>query len=204
VSLVSEHPEVGSRLGPASAGQRARLLDAVARVVAEKGYPACTVADIVRVAGVSRSTFYAQFEGKEACFLEAFRHGVDVLDDRVGQAVREADAGDWRAQLRAGIRTWLETLSAEPQFARTYLLELATAGEGARQARADAIRRFAERYAATAASAGHKPPLDVLLLVTAGSEQLAAERVRTRGPASLMELLDPVCASVEAVILGAD
>jgi AcrR family transcriptional regulator len=203
-SLVSEHPDVGARLGPASDGQRARLLDAVARVVAEKGYAACTVADIVRAAGVSRSTFYEQFEGKEACFLEAFRHGVDVLDDRVGAAVREAAAGDWRAQLRAGIRTWLETLSAEPQFARTYLLELATAGEGARQARADAIRRFAERYAATAATAGHKPPLDVLLLVTAGSEQLAAERVRTRGAESLLDLLDPVYASVEAVILGAD
>ena len=118
-SLVSEHPDVGGRLAPPGERQRARLLDAVARVVAQKGYAASTVADIVSAAGVSRSTFYEQFDGKEACFLEAYRHGVDVLVDRVRAAVRAAGPDDWRGQLRAGIRTWLETLNAEPLFART-------------------------------------------------------------------------------------
>jgi len=202
-SLISEHPDVEGRLGPPSEGQRARLLDAVARVVADKGYAACTVADIVREAGVSRSTFYEQFEGKEACFLEAYRHGVDVLVERVRVAVREADPDDWRAQLRAGIAAWLETLRAEPRFARTYLLEIAVAGPAARQARADALLRFAERYQATAERAGHRPGLDVLLLVCAGSEQLAAERVRTGAASALPALVDPVCACVEAVIEGA-
>ena len=32
-----------------------------------------------RVARVSRGTFYALFASKEQCFLEAYRHGVDVL-----------------------------------------------------------------------------------------------------------------------------
>jgi AcrR family transcriptional regulator len=202
-SLVSEHPDVGGRLGPPSEGQRARLLDAVARVVAEKGYVASTVADIVREAGVSRSTFYELFEGKEACFLEAYRHGVDVLDARVGAAVRTAGTDDWRAELRAGIGAWLETLSAEPRFARTYLLEIAAAGPAARQARSDAFRRFAERYRVTAERAGHRPELDVLMIVCAGSEQLAAERIRTGAAGELPALLDPVYACVEAVIEGA-
>ena len=201
-SLVSEHPDVGGRLGPASAGQRARLLDAVARVVADKGYVASTVADIVREAGVSRSTFYEQFEGKEACFLEAYRHGVDVLDERVGAAVRAADPDDWRAELRAGIGAWLVTLSAEPRFARTYLLEIATAGPAAQQAHADALRRFAERYAATAEHAGHRPGLDVLMIVCAGTEQVAADRIRTGRSDELLDLVDPFCACVEAVIEG--
>lgn len=201
-SLVSEHPEVGARLAPASERQRARILDAVALVVAEKGYAASTVADIVREAGVSRSTFYELFEGKEACFLEAYRHGVDVLVERVRGAVRAADPDDWRAQLRAGIRTWLETLSAEPLFARTYLLEIATAGPAAQQARADALRRFAERYAATAEHAGRRPGLDVLLIVCAGTEQVAAERIRTGRSSDLTDLLEPFCACVQAVIEG--
>jgi AcrR family transcriptional regulator len=202
-SLVSEHPDVGGRLGPPSEGQRARLLDAVARVVADKGYVACTVADIVRQAGVSRSTFYALFAGKEACFLEAYRHGVDVLVERVRVAVREADPDDWRAQLRAGIGAWLDNLAAEPRFARTYLLEIASAGPAARQARFDALRRFAERYRATAERAGHRPGLDVLLIVCAGSEQLAAERVRTGAVSELPALVDPVCTCVAAVIEAA-
>ena len=201
-SLVSEHPDVGGRLGPASAGQRARLLDAVARVVADKGYVASTVADIVREAGVSLSTFYEQFEGKEACFLEAYRHGVDVLDERVGAAVRAADPDDWRAELRAGIGAWLVTLSAEPRFARTYLLEIATAGPAAQQAHADALRRFAERYAATAEHAGHRPGLDVLMIVCAGTEQVAADRIRTGRSDELLDLVGPFCACVEAVIEG--
>jgi AcrR family transcriptional regulator len=201
-SLVSEHPDVGGRLAPAGERQRARLLDAVARVVAQKGYAASTVADIVRAAGVSRSTFYEQFDGKEACFLEAYRHGVDVLVDRVRAAVRAAGPDDWRGQLRAGIRTWLETLDAEPLFARTYLLEIATAGPAAQQARADALRRFAERYAATAEHAGHRPGLDVLLIVCAGTEQVAAERIRTGRSDELLDLVDPFCACVEAVIEG--
>jgi AcrR family transcriptional regulator len=156
----------------------------------------------VRAAGVSRSTFYEQFEGKEACFLEAYRHGVDVLVDRVRAAVRAAGPADWRAQLRAGIRTWLETLDAEPQFARTYLLEIATAGPAAQQAHADALRRFAERYAATAEHAGHRPGLDVLMIVCAGTEQVAADRIRTGRSDELLDLVDPFCACVEAVIEG--
>src|SRR5919198_4323464 len=133
-SLVSEHPEVGARLGPASEAQRARLLDAVARVVADKGYLACTVTDIVRAAGVSRSTFYELFEGKEACFLDAYRHGVAVLLERVRSAVIEAAPGDWRAQLRAGVRAYLRAVAAEPAFARAFVLELTLAGPAAQDA----------------------------------------------------------------------
>src|SRR5882724_3806888 len=50
------------------ASQRGRLLDAMAEVVAEKGYQATTVADVVERAGVSRRTFYEQFPDREACF----------------------------------------------------------------------------------------------------------------------------------------
>src|SRR5689334_4255912 len=63
--------------------QRVRILDATAIVVAERGYEAATVADIVRAAGVSRSTFYEQFASKEACFLEAYERGTDRVDERI-------------------------------------------------------------------------------------------------------------------------
>jgi hypothetical protein len=76
-------------------------------------------------------------------------------------------------------------------------------GSGACQARADAFRRFAERYRVTAEKAGHRPGLDVLMIVCAGSEQLAAERIRTGAAGELPALLEPVYACVEAVIEGA-
>jgi AcrR family transcriptional regulator len=207
VSLVAQHPAVEPRLGGPSDAQRARLLVGVTQVVAEKGYAAATVSDIVRAAGVSRSTFYALFDGKEACFLEAFHHGVDVMIDRVKGALRAAGADGWRAQLRAGVRAYLETLAAEPLFARTYLLEIHAAGPNALRARQEALRRFAERYHASFEQArAERPDLkephpDALLMLTAGTEQLVAERVRAGQARRLAELEDVFCDCAESILL---
>jgi len=46
-SLVSEHPELGMLRNHRV--QRAKLLEAMVQVVAEKGYEAATVADAVRL-----------------------------------------------------------------------------------------------------------------------------------------------------------
>src|SRR3954463_3459724 len=86
-SLVAAHPDVVHRLD-ARGSQRARLVEGMIQAVAEKGYTAATVADAVREARVSRGTFYAEFASKEECFLEAYRHGVDVLLHRVATAAR--------------------------------------------------------------------------------------------------------------------
>src|SRR4051812_22555771 len=120
--LVSAHPRLAAVRPEALPPQRARLMEAMARVAAEQGYGAATVADVVRAANVSRTTFYEQFSGKEDLFLEMYRHSIEVLHARIAAAIR--DAPTWRDQLRAGIRAYLETLAAEPLFARTYLLEV--------------------------------------------------------------------------------
>src|SRR4051812_10699471 len=206
-SLLAQHPEMGSALRPAGGTQRARLLDAMIRVVAERGYVAASVTDVVRVAGVSRSTFYEQFPSKEACFLEGYRAGVDVLVERVREAVHQAP-DDWRAQLRAGIAAYLETLASEPVFARAYLLEIHAAGPAALEERAAAGRRFADRYHASFESARasdpalRPPPDEALVVLCSGTEQLFAERVREERLGELGELEDTFCYCAEAVLLG--
>jgi AcrR family transcriptional regulator len=190
--------------------QRVRILDAIARVVATRGYEAATVADVVREAGVSRSTFYEQFPSKEACFLEAYRHGVAVVDDRIRAAVHAAGPAGWRAQLRAGIRAYLDALAADPALARTSLHEVHAAGPAALDARAEALRRFAGRYHASfeQARAGdptlREPHPDALYVLCAGTEQLAAERLRERGAAALPDLEDVFCLCAEALLLHHD
>ena len=206
-SLLAQHPDVGSALRPVPDGQRARLLDAMIRVVAERGYAAASVTDVVRAAGVSRSTFYELFASKEACFLEGYRAGVDVMVENVRAGVREAP-DDWRAQLRAGIRAYLETLLAEPVFARAYLLEIHAAGPAALEARGEAMRRFADRYQAsfdsarTADPALRPPPREALLVLCGGTEQLLAERVRAGRLRGVRELEDIFCHCAESVLLG--
>src|SRR3954449_12955514 len=144
-SLVAAHPDVEPLLDVRDGAQRARLLEGMTQAVAEKGYAAATVADAVRAARVSRGTFYALFASKEECFVEAYRHGTDVLVERIRAAVR-AEQGDWVARMRAALRAYLGTLADEPRFARAHLVEILAAGPAALAARDAAIRRFADRY----------------------------------------------------------
>jgi len=51
--------------------QRERLFAALVAVVAEKGYEATRVADLLELSGVSRSAFYEHFADKEECLLAA-------------------------------------------------------------------------------------------------------------------------------------
>ncbi len=199
-SLLAQHPDLQVHLGSDADAQRARLLEAVVQVVAEKGYAAATVADVVRRAGVSRTTFYEKFASKEACFLDAYRAGVDVLIARIRSATRAVE-GDWRAELRAGIGAYLRTLQAEPRFARTYSVEIHAAGPAALDARTEALRQFAGRYARTARRAGASPHPEALYVLTAGTEQLVAERVR-QGRTEFEELEDVFCECAEAVLRG--
>jgi AcrR family transcriptional regulator len=183
--------------------QRARLLAAMANVVADKGYAATTVADVVRAAGVSRSTFYELFASKEACFLDAYDQGVDDLLGAVREAVHEAP-DDWRAQLRAGIRAYLAQLARTDHFARMYIDEIHAVGAAALDARANALRRFADRYHASFDQARAADPSlaephpDALYVLCAGTEQLAAERLRAGG--DVRELEDVFCTCAEAVL----
>jgi AcrR family transcriptional regulator len=205
-SLVASHPQVEPHL---SAGaQRARLLEGMVQAVADKGYAEATVADAVRAARVSRGTFYAQFASKEECFLEAYRHGIDVMVERIRAAVR-AEQGDWVARLRAGLRTYLDTLAGEPRFARAHLLEVHAAGSRAGAERDAAIRRFADRYRSSfRAALADAPTLrmpsdDALFILAAGVDQLVCARVRAGELHTLPGLLDQLTITAVAFLEGA-
>jgi AcrR family transcriptional regulator len=140
-------PRGRSRLpAPAvEASQRERLLRATVAAVADKGYPAVTVADIVRRAKVSRAAFYLHFRGREDCFLAATRRGGQLLFGHVMEAVRAvpADAPDEEV-LRAGCRAFLGFLADEPAFARVFYIDMPAAGPVAVARLQDAGCRFAE------------------------------------------------------------
>lgn len=120
--------------------QRERLLEAAVRVVAEKGYAATTVADLTREAGISRTTFYAMFEDKEACFLAAYDGAVDALV-RLVTAAYEAEEG-WPNRARAGLAALLEALAEEPEVARLALVDVGAAGPTAQRRYRAALQRL--------------------------------------------------------------
>jgi ABC-type hemin transport system substrate-binding protein len=86
------------------------------------------------------------------------------------------------------------------------VMDLHHAGPEALEARDDARRRFAARYAASYEQARADDPTiarphpDMLLVLAAGTEELCAARLRTAGAAALPQLEDVFCASAEALI----
>lgn len=129
--------ETRSDLGPLPGGhhglspeqvaesQRERLLAGVAHAVAERGFRATTITEIVRAASVSSAAFYQHFESKEECFLAAFDAVVDHLRDLVAEAV--APVPDWPHQVIEALRAALRFFAAEPDLARLCLIEPITA-----------------------------------------------------------------------------
>ena len=190
-SLVASHHQVSPLLSDRA--QRAKLLEAMIQLVAEKGYEAATVTDAVRLARVSRGTFYELFESKQACLVAAYELGIDVLEQHVADGVRGAP--DWLTELRQGLRAYLLALSTEPLFARIHLLQWQLLGAE----RDRATERFLRRYAKTFARSGRPvPPDDALFALTAGIDQLV--RARLRAGEDIVNLEDTLVAYAARLI----
>jgi AcrR family transcriptional regulator len=108
------------------AGQRVRLALAMIEAIAENGYRATPVADLVNRAGVSRKTFYELFANKQECLLVTFDMVAAEGMRRVEDAYRQADG--WPDRVEAAIRALFEAAIANPGALRLSLLEIAAVG----------------------------------------------------------------------------
>lgn len=124
------------------ASQRERLLASVIEAVAEEGYAAARLADIVKRANVSRRTFYEHFTDKEECFLAAYDAGSEALFERVINA--HAQTGDWPQRARAAVRAYLTAFAEQPAYAQATMVEILGAGSRALAHRRRMNRRYAE------------------------------------------------------------
>jgi AcrR family transcriptional regulator len=182
-----------------AASQCARLLEAVGRAVAEKGYAAATIDDIVRDAGVSKKTFYEHFHDKLDCFLAAYESASDDLYEHV-RAAQDAAAASraarpappappaappaarardsaWLERTHAGIRAYLRWLAAEPALARVFLIEIAAAGPEALARRERLRDRYAERMRELQDSDAGVPD-EIFHAVVAAADDLVVRRLR--------------------------
>lgn len=113
--------------------QRERLVVAMLLAASELGYRETNVQDVIDRAGVSRPTFYEHFSNKEDCFLAAFDTSAARLRNKVNAAARQGGE-QWRDRLRCSLQALLDFAIAEPETARTLIVE-------ARAASADAVLR---------------------------------------------------------------
>jgi len=122
-------PGRGTPREEAERNQRERLFAAMVATVAEKGYEATTVADLVKLSGVSRSAFYRHYDDKQACFLAAIEALVEPTLQRLGSD-ESVPAGTERA--RAAFESLIKLIVAQPAAAKMCIVEIYAAGpEGA-------------------------------------------------------------------------
>src|SRR6478609_3295557 len=67
---------------------RGRLEEAMAAAVAEKGLAATTIADVARLAGTSKRTFYEHYADKTECYLSLYATRSAAMVSEVDAALR--------------------------------------------------------------------------------------------------------------------
>jgi AcrR family transcriptional regulator len=102
--------------------QRLRLVAGVARALSERGYASLSVEHVVEQAGVSRSTFYENFENKHDCVLNAHAMVFDCLSSEIAKAC--AAQADWPAKVTAAVNVAIAFVVDAPDEARLLSLDV--------------------------------------------------------------------------------
>jgi AcrR family transcriptional regulator len=185
--------------------QRERMLVAMLQSVAELGYATTTVADVVARAAVSRSTFYAQFADKEACFIAAYDFAMQHALTRMDATTRATGPETWRERVRNDLTTYLDVLADEPALAITLHVAVLAAGPAALEHRAELLGVLASRIANLGDlahrddSAVRELPPAVFALFTGGLDELIRDRLRTGSSDALHDLAAPVLEATYAM-----
>jgi len=188
------------------ANQRQRLLTATAGAVAEHGYPTFSVRHVLERAGVSRTSFYEQFDDKHECVIVAY----DAAFERLTSAIFDACASspDWPAGVAAAVGAALDFAAESPEQARLLVISHAAVADPRLSRRALAaqdqlvglLRAGRERY-----GLGRSPLRLTEQALVGGAmsvvgAQLLADRVDPQVKPELVQLvLTPYLGAEEAV-----
>jgi len=188
----------------AADGPRERLLMAMAQSIKEKGFTQTVVADVVRIARVSKRTFYEHFGDREECFLEL----CDAFAAFSRETIARAAAIDapWREQLDAAMGAWAKLLTAEPALTRSFLFEIYSLGERGAVKHREVHRRFAEQFCELAEDRRQTNPelhpvsISTASAIVAGIGDLALLAVEDGGPEAIGRVKDTAVDLIAAVM----
>lgn len=186
--------------------ERERLLEAMVRVAAERGYEATTVADVVALAGFSREDFDHHFAGKEDCFLEAYEAVVDVLVAHVSAAFESAKGQPWADRVTVSLRALVRLLASESEIARMAIVEVAAIGEDARVRSRQGLGRFIPilEEGRTASPQGPELPAETARFAIGGATSMVFDEIRAGRGAELERILPDLVFAVTMPYLGVE
>lgn len=141
-STLSDNDGLTPPRGGADNDFRRRLLEAMAASVAEVGYSATMVADIVRRAHTSRRTFYEYFPDRESCLVALLSEANEANIAAIAQAVDPA--APWRTQIRQAVQAWVACAEAHPSLTLAWIRDVPALGAHARALQRSVMSRFIE------------------------------------------------------------
>jgi AcrR family transcriptional regulator len=132
----------------AASSERARLIEALIEVAAERGYIDTSIETVLAQAGLDRPAFDRHFRGKYDCFLSAWQ---EMNEECMHSMMRAYDSAQyWPDRLRAVATEVVGSLCDEPSRA-SFAVEVLAAGDAAR-----ARRDMTMRVIASLIDAGRK------------------------------------------------
>jgi AcrR family transcriptional regulator len=191
------------------ANQRERLFGAMVASVAERGYIATTVNDLVEVSGVSSRTFYDLFPDKKACFLATLEAIIEAAVAYAAQSVGKTLAdptpggvnlpqtpngteGSWDQRARLGFDAFAEMIAMQPAAARLAFLESYSAGEEALALIENAVAGFEWLTRQTLEQSPERAemPGEMISAHIGSQQEITRTRLRRGEEAKLPELMD--------------
>ena len=185
----------------AAANPAERLLRALAAVVAEKGYPATTVAEVVERASTSQRTFYEHFANKEDALLAALDSGSSQMLATVLPAFRRAPS--WEQSVLGAYEAMFAFGTEEPEYTWLGAVEMYAAGKRALQTR-DTIMEGLEALLAPGYELAPDTPPIAAEAIGGAIYALIYDQVKAKGPESMPELIPMATYMTLSPFLGAE
>jgi len=148
------------------------------QIVAEHGYDAVKVREVVKLAGVSSKSFYRLFKSKEECFLRT--HEMVIRGARTGLLASQHNQEEWRERPRLIYAAFAREMAVNPDSAFVALIGAYADGPAALRQAYSAEATFAAMIAASFARApdGIVVPPMVIEGMMAGVARVARNRLR--------------------------
>lgn len=124
--------------------KRRRMMDAVSDLVADQGYEATKIADIVRHAAVARKTLYDNFDGKEDLFLSAVDSSLTEMRVVVEESCERVTDGSSEDRIVAGLEALLDFMAEHPSAARVCMVEALSATPSSARLHDAGMRAFVD------------------------------------------------------------
>ncbi len=175
------------------------MLDSLAEVMTEKGYVATTVSDIIKRAGVSRETFYQQFDSKQDCFSQAFDDATASLIGALGTESRPLGTPLERFERLLG--RYLGLLAANSGLARLFLVDVYAAGPEANRRRGGVQELFVDAVIEMFSATAETDRFACEALV-ASTSAMVTDRLVTNSVAALPLLREPLVKLAERLLAG--